>query len=295
MAYYSYLWLKKPGVSENLFNYLVISADRNTADTLFRVLDENRSLVIDSSNVVNIKELNRESSQIWTYDCDDNELPYRVNRIVSGSYPLEHNQAPSLRDLVGKVKIVQMSVTNTVGKDPTGWKMLPELHLGVDDDRLSGYSFYVRRRGSPDAFWYNDGGVISLSQHKRSRFIVTVQTRHRVPKIPIIAKDKVEVQWVDVDSTRALDVSKGFLALSLGETEVLYFSDFLQRFSIVYSDSAQSGDLMLTPRSPGPPNRGKIMTVLNCARVSLLANWETWMTTSNRLQSVLLECAVVSS
>jgi hypothetical protein len=91
-------------------------------------------------------------------------------------------------------------------------------------------------------YWYNDGGVISLSQHKRSRFIVTVQTRHQAPKIPIIAKDKVEVQWVGVDSTRALDVSKGFLALSLGETEVLYFSDFLQRFSIVFSDSAQPGD-----------------------------------------------------
>jgi hypothetical protein len=242
MPYYSYLWLKKPGVSENLFNYLVISADRNTADTLFRVLDENRSVVIDSSNVVNIKELNRESSQIWTYDCDDNELPYRLNRIVSGNYPLDHNKEPSLRDLVGKVKIIQMSVTNTVGKDLTGWKMLPELHLGIDHDCLSGYSFYVRRRGSPDAFWCNDGGVISLSQHKRSRFIVTVQTRHQAPKIPIIAKDKVEVQWVGVDSTRALDVSKGFLALSLGETEVLYFSDFLQRFSIVFSDSAQPGD-----------------------------------------------------
>jgi hypothetical protein len=243
MPYYSYLLLKKPDSGKNWYNYLVISPDRNTADTLFRALDEHRSLAVDPATTLNLKEFNRESSQIWTYDCDENQLPYQVYRFVSGAWPWpeEYSKQAALSDFVGKVTIIQMSM-NSRGGDLSGWKLLPELHLGVDNDCLSGYSFYVRRCGFPDVYWYNDGGVISLSQHKRSRFIVTVQTRHRAPKIPIIAKDKVEVEWVDVDSTRALDVSKGFLVLSLGETEVLYFSDFLQRFSIVYSDSAQPGD-----------------------------------------------------
>ncbi|RLL93218.1 hypothetical protein CFD26_100876 [Aspergillus turcosus] len=242
MIYYSYFWLKKPGVVEWKHNYLVISPDRNTADTFFRVLDENRSLVVEGTRKVNIKELNRESSQIWTYDCDDNGLPYQLNLTVSGNCPEAYYEVPAWRDLLGKIKILPMSWITAVGHNPTGWKMLPELHLGVDNDCLSGYSFYVRRRGFPDAHWYNDDGVISLSRHKRSRFIVTVQTELQSPKIPIIARDRVKIEWVGVNSTRiSLDVSKGFLALTLGEAKPFRFSDFLQRFSIVYNNLSDPG------------------------------------------------------
>jgi hypothetical protein len=73
--------------------------------------------------------------------------------------------------------------------------------------------------------------------------IATVQTWLRSPKIPIIARDKVKVQWVDVDSTRrSLDVSAGFLDLSLRKTRVFHFSDFLRRFSIVHSSSSHPGE-----------------------------------------------------
>lgn len=133
-------------------------------------------MVVEGTTTVNIKELNRESSQIWTYDCDDNELLYQLNLTVSGNFPEVHSKEPALRSFVGKVKITQINLASSIGPDPTGWKMLPKLHLGVDNDCLSGYSFYVRRRGFPDVYWYNDDDdddddVISLSQHKRSRLL----------------------------------------------------------------------------------------------------------------------------
>jgi hypothetical protein len=245
MPYYSYFWLKKTGVTENEFNYLVASPDKSTADTLFRLLDEYRNLPAVSTppKTLNIKELNRESSRLWTYDCDDNELPYRLNALLSGNFPDFPTKIPAFRDLLGKIKFVQLYRINTVGTNPSGWKMLPEVHMDFDDDCLSGYSFYVRRRGFPDVYWYNNGGIISLSQHKRSRFIVTVHTKLRSPRIPIIARDKVKVQWVDVDSTRrSLDISNGFLALGVGKTKLFHFSDFLQRFSIIYNDSSESSN-----------------------------------------------------
>ncbi|KAF7184780.1 hypothetical protein CNMCM7691_006338 [Aspergillus felis] len=244
MPYYAYFWSKKPGGNDLNNNYLLISPDRNTADTLFRLLDENRSFPVVTApppKIVNIKELNRESSRVWTYDCDDDELPYRLTKLLSGTYPDIYSKVPAFRDLLGKIKCVQMHLYP--GTTNIGWKIPPELHMDSDDDCLSGYSFYVRRRGFPDVYWYNNVGIISLSQHKRSRFIVTVHTKLRSPKIPIIARDKVKVQWVDVDSTRrSLDISNGFLALDLGKTKLFHFSDFLQRFSIMYNDSSESSN-----------------------------------------------------
>jgi hypothetical protein len=190
---------------------------------------------------MNIKELNRESSRVWTYDCDDEELPYRISILLAGTHPDFYSKVPAFRDLLGKIKCVQMHLFP--GTTNIGWKIPPELHMDSDDDCLSGYSFYVRRCGFPDVYWYNNGGIISLSQHKRSRFIVTVHTKLRSPRIPIIARDKVKVQWVDVDSTRrSLDISNGFLALGVGKTKLFHFSDFLQRFSIIYNDSSESSN-----------------------------------------------------
>jgi hypothetical protein len=248
MPYYSYIWLKKPDSSGNAYNYLVVSPDSNTADTLFRALDENKSLAQDAYRTVNVKELYRESSQIWTYDCVDHDLPSLLSLTASGNFPGVDSKEPALRDVLEKIKIIPMSFITTVGQDLNRWKMLPGLHLGVDNDCLSGYSFYVRRRGFPEVYWYNDDDdddddVISLSRYKRSRFIVTVQTKLQSPKIPIIARDTVKVELVDQDSTRrSLDVSDGFLALSLGEPKLFHFSDFLQRFSIAWSDFSDRGD-----------------------------------------------------
>ncbi|KAL2843420.1 hypothetical protein BJX68DRAFT_243962 [Aspergillus pseudodeflectus] len=246
MVYYNYLWVKQTGQSADQWHYIVVSADRNTADTFFRILDTNRSFTIPRLNTSeSIKDLTRVSPQLWTYDCVDASMPARLNFVVSGNAPEVADKIPAFADVMGKIKIVHMGPINTLRGDASGWTIpTPKMDFPLDgEDWLSGYSFYVRRRGFPNVYWYNDGGLITLSQHKRSRFIVTVQNSRLRPsaKIPIIAKDKLKIQWVGGDSTRRpLDIIGGFLAVSTGETKLFDFSDLSQRFSILWAEDGSS-------------------------------------------------------
>lgn len=78
----------------------------------------------------------------------------------------------------------------------------------------------------------------------------------------------MKVEWVDMYSRRmSLDVSKGFLALSHGETDLFHFSDFLQRFSIAYSNFSHRGDPYANSKSPGGPHRGTVDSFELCEGV----------------------------
>ncbi|RHZ58692.1 hypothetical protein CDV55_104333 [Aspergillus turcosus] len=122
MAYYSYLSLKRLGDgNDDDFNWLVISPDRNTADTFFCILLENKQLRLglEKQKVVNIHELNRESSRLWTINCDDGDIGATLHFALSGKDEWKNTAKRTvLNDLIGKIKIYWMG-----GRTGLQWKI----------------------------------------------------------------------------------------------------------------------------------------------------------------------------
>ncbi|KAL3475850.1 hypothetical protein BJX99DRAFT_258931 [Aspergillus californicus] len=127
MAYHSYLSLKKfgDGNSEN-WNWLVTSTDRDTADTLFRILLENKELKLAST--LKIHELNRESSRLWTVDSVTPDIGALLHSALSGAN--EDAKGTPLSDLVGKIKLYWMG-----GRITYQWRTIPQqTYVNTDDD-----------------------------------------------------------------------------------------------------------------------------------------------------------------
>lgn len=197
MAYYNYLSLKIPAdANDDEYNWLVISPDRNTADTFFRILLENKQLKLGSQKqkVVNISELNRESSRLWTINCDDGDIGATLHFALSGKNDAANTaQGTVLNDLIGKIKIYWMG-----GRAGLQWRIIAQqTSVNVDDDWLSGYSFFIRRRGYPNSYWYRDErGGIRLSDDRRTRFVVTITPKVTSPKVPLIASDEIRISTI---------------------------------------------------------------------------------------------------
>ncbi|EQK97703.1 hypothetical protein G6O67_006781 [Ophiocordyceps sinensis] len=233
MAYYNYLALKRPGDSlDDDYNWLVVSPDRNTTDTFFRLLLENRELKLGSkkSTTVTIHEIKRESSRFWTIDSSDRDVGATLHFALSGKNDSSNTAENTvLNDLVGKIKIYWMG-----GRASQQWKIIgQQATVDVDNDWLSGYSFFIRRRGFPNSYWHMDKGIC-LSDSKRTRFVVSIRKPTTMaPKIPLIASDQITISTIgpggELEPLKAPRSGAG--------TETRFqFGDFLTRFSVDQAD-----------------------------------------------------------
>ncbi|GIJ88515.1 hypothetical protein Asppvi_007439 [Aspergillus pseudoviridinutans] len=232
MAYYSYLALKRPGDgNDDNYNWLVISPDRNSTDTFFRILLENQQLKLGSqkNKVINIHELKRESSRFWTINCDDGDVGATLHFALSGKNESGNTaEGTVLNDLVGKIKVYWMG-----GRTGLQWRVIAQqTAVNVDDDWLSGYSFFIRRRGYPNSYWYqNDKNTTILSDNKRTRYVVTITgTRVMSPKIPLIASDRIVISIIGPGGElQPIRIRKS----GSGTTQNKFlFSDFLTSFNV---------------------------------------------------------------
>lgn len=244
MVFYTYFFNTTPRSTsaEWLDNYLIISPDRNTSDTFFRVLHDNRTFEVPPQGPYTFTDLKRVSPSVWTYTISseqDRAMPSYLNKLLGAAMTATN---PTVwNGLIGKIKIIWMGNVNwpPVVQTPwTSWQQLPA-QPGDDHDTLSGFSFFVRRRGYSNAYWYCEGGDISLSQQKRSRFVVTIHPGHR-ETLPIIATDKVKIQWMSPDSNKkSVDIKSdsGTLTVTTGRAKIIRFSSFMRKFSIGYGQS----------------------------------------------------------
>lgn len=197
MAYYSYLSLKRPGDgNDDNYNWLVISPDRNTADTFFRILLENKQIKLGNqrTKVINMYELNRESSRLWTINCDDGDIGATLHSALSGKNDSSNTAEDTvLHDFIGKIKIYWMG-----GRTGLQWKIIAQqTAVDLDNDWLSGYSFFIRRRGFPSSYWYVDDKGLWLSHDKRTRFVIALTEASVTPrKVPLIARDKIKISTI---------------------------------------------------------------------------------------------------
>ncbi|KJZ69770.1 hypothetical protein HIM_10829 [Hirsutella minnesotensis 3608] len=235
MAYYSYLALKRPGdANDDDYNWLVVSPDRNTTDTFFRILLENKELKLGNqkTNIVKIHEIKRESSRFWTIDSSDGDVGATLHFALSGKNNSSNTAKDTvLHDLIGRIKLYWMG-----GRVSYQWKIIgQQAAIDVDNDWLSGYSFFIRRRGYPNSYWHFVDGRVRLSDTKRTRFVISIrEPKTTAPKIPLIASDHITISTIgphgELEPVKAPRSGAG--------TETRFrFSDFLTRFSVDHADS----------------------------------------------------------
>lgn len=231
MVYYTYVYYESnsDGKYGEYYNWLLISPDRNTANTLYRILLDKKSYKrVDGKDIL-FKNISRISSQIWSYDTADGEEFHYLGRALSGR-PDVASKNPDYASVLGKVRVYWLGYY-----DARGWKVIPELDP-FDSDQLSGYSFFVRRRGSPAVNWFfeqEDGTIRPTEGLWRTRFIITVKKSADDEKIPIIDDDEVKIEVVEnswSEKRRRVGIKEdGALAVDVGE-KWFKFSDFRSNF-----------------------------------------------------------------
>lgn len=217
------------------FVWVAISPDRNTADTLFRILQENKgkalsvpSLTFDHTSLTPV-DIERLSPKLWVLQIK--ESPENVAALGTAVCPhTSHDVDPAFDPVTGKMFLYSM------GNYPDlGAKLLPATG-DMNHDYISGYSFFIRRRGYPSTYWYCCGNLICLSTTKRSRFIVSIADRRNdqwnsSPKTPMIDRDEVSIQWIERDGCREVGVDENeWLTVKAKHPKAFRFSDLEGRF-----------------------------------------------------------------
>ncbi|KAL5334002.1 hypothetical protein BJX70DRAFT_403032 [Aspergillus crustosus] len=237
MVYMHYLASKpvNSGTNSPHFVFIVISPDRNTADTLFRILQSNKGralsvpTVTGGATTLTPQGIDRLSPKLWVLQVE--ESPENVGSLGTAICPhTSHDVDPAFDPVSGKMFLYSMGAYPDLGA-----KLLPGTG-DVDHDYLSGYSFFVRRQGYPNTYWYCCGNLICLSTTKRSRFIFSIADErraeeHAASKTPMLHQDRVIIEWVDRDARKTVGlIDNDWLAVESTGTQDFRFGDLRDRF-----------------------------------------------------------------
>ncbi|RAK74617.1 uncharacterized protein BO72DRAFT_450501 [Aspergillus fijiensis CBS 313.89] len=224
--------------------WLFISADRNTADNCFRILQENlgRTLKVPRGPTYGDRHftpqaITRASPRFWTVQIGENNLEAFSGLGAAVALTSDTGETDSVfHPIKGKMLCYWMGAySNGMSR------VLPELgHGDREFDTLSGYSFFVRRRGYTTSYWYCDGSMIYLSDTKRSRFTITITDAAGTPwtpkakeRVPLIYSDHVAISWSTAKGKSlrvGLDDQDDGLIVTGGDQQIFTFRDFSGRF-----------------------------------------------------------------
>ncbi|KAL4767907.1 hypothetical protein BDW60DRAFT_226102 [Aspergillus nidulans var. acristatus] len=236
MVYMHYIASRPANSGTNAphFVWVVLSPDRNTADTLFRILQDNigKSLNVPSVGIATTTltpvDIERLAPKLWVLQIK--ESPENVAFLGTAICPhTAHDVDPAFDSVSGKMFLYSM------GNYPDlGAKLLPAAS-DFDHDYISGHSYFIRRRGYPSTYWYCCGNLICLSTTKRSRFIVRIADEHeageRLPKRPMVNEDQVSIEWIEKVGRKRVGVDANeWLTVKAETPKSFRFSDFQGRF-----------------------------------------------------------------
>ncbi|KAL4901988.1 hypothetical protein BDW74DRAFT_187003 [Aspergillus multicolor] len=235
MVYMHYIASRPANSGTNAphFVWIVLSPDRNTADTLFRILQDNvgKSLNVPSVGITTTTltpiGIDRLAPKLWVLEIK--ESPENIASLGMAICPhVSHDVDPVFDPVSGKMFLYSM------GNYPDmGAKLLPAAS-DFDHDYLSGYSYFIRRRGYPSTYWYCCGNLICLSTTKRSRFIITISDEKGGGdpgwKRPMINADHVSIEWIEKDGRKKLGLEDEWLSVKSKRAKSFHFSDFQGRF-----------------------------------------------------------------
>lgn len=205
MVYYTYVTYQSTGDiwMGEYFNWVMVTPDRNTANAYFRALQETQTVTQSDVNgnlgaKLNFTSLDRHGSQFWTYDSASGENFHLAARALCGN-PKMKQVNPDFASVFGKIRVYWIGAYAD-GRFRTFYPQNDGIGGADDGDVLSGYSFFVRRRGMNDYWYLASSGHVIVDGSRRSRFIVTVlhkseQTKY--PKMPITDDDEVRIEVLE--------------------------------------------------------------------------------------------------
>ncbi|KAL2815250.1 hypothetical protein BDW59DRAFT_16410 [Aspergillus cavernicola] len=212
-----------------LSTWVAISPNRNTADTLFRILQDNqgRTLKVPTARkgeaTLTPQGIERLSPKLWVLHTKES-----LDNMACLSAPAFHEVDAVFSPVAGKLFLYRMEDSQSLASVP-----LPQI-CDIDHDYISGGSFFIRRCGYPNTFWYCCGNLICLSTTKRSRFVITIADENaNKDKTPMIDRDQVTIQWIDQDASKLVGVDTNeWLTVKAKDSKIFRFSDFQGRFHL---------------------------------------------------------------
>ncbi|KAL4876603.1 hypothetical protein BJY04DRAFT_231504 [Aspergillus karnatakaensis] len=234
--------------------WYLISADRNTTETLFRILQDNRgrTLSVPGGNTWGDKVftplgIKRMSPNFWAVETRETNLEVftGLGAAIGSSDTSAGETDPVFNPVKGKMLMFWMGQYADIRT-----RIPRELSNGGDDfDLLSGSSFFVRRVGYTNSYWYCNGVSVYLSDTKRSRFRVTVIDQAGRPRdvsaqnpVPFIGSDQVVIMWsTDNGDWRRIGLDDHGDGLIVNDTQLQAFTfcDFVGRFFLQDRDLIQ--------------------------------------------------------
>ncbi|PYH76846.1 hypothetical protein BO82DRAFT_358713 [Aspergillus uvarum CBS 121591] len=225
------------------FTWIFISADRNTAETCFRILQENkgRSLTVpmgpsQTVQTLTPKGIYRMSPKFWVLQIAENSdcISNLAGAASLNPVPGTGQKDPAFAPLAGRMLCYWMGPYAALGNKP-----LAQLFDGHEYDRLSGYSFFIRQCGYPNTYWYCDGERIYLSTTRRSRFTVSIADRNTdtvrdaSSNTPLIESDHITISWSDRGNRKRIGLDDNYgLIPNADDYKVFSYLDFAGRFSL---------------------------------------------------------------
>lgn len=142
--------------------------------------------------------MDRHGSQFWTYDCANGEYFHEAARALCGN-PKMKQVNPEFASVFGKIRVYWIGAYRS-GRFRTFIPQNDGFGGADDSDVLSGYSFFVKRRGINDWWYLASSGNVIVDGSRRSRFIITMlqksgQTNY--PKMPITDDDEVRIEVLE--------------------------------------------------------------------------------------------------
>ncbi|KAL2807950.1 hypothetical protein BJX63DRAFT_55904 [Aspergillus granulosus] len=243
MVYMHYIASKpaESGSGVSHATWIAISPDRNTADTLFRILQDcqGKPLQLPGAGsggaIMTPVGVERLSPQLWVLQAE--EGAQLIASLSDALAPHAHGMGP------GSLDSALSSVAGKIFIYPLEQHLNPGAALQPcenEHDYLSGHSFFIRRCGYPNTFWYCCGNLICLSTTKRSRFCVSIAQRTSSTNTPLVDQDEVAIEWVDCHERKRVVVENNdWLTVKANGSRTFRFSDFQRRF---YLGNEGTGD-----------------------------------------------------
>ncbi|KAJ0423347.1 hypothetical protein BJY00DRAFT_310472 [Aspergillus carlsbadensis] len=253
MVYMHYIAAKPadPNNDASQATWIALSPDRNTADTLFRILQdsEGKELKLPGASsggtTMSPVGVERLSPKLWVLQARE------------GAQLLAALSDALAPQSTGDQDSILASVTGKIFLYPLQQNLNPGAALQPCDnehDYISGHSFFIRRCGYPNTYWYCCGNLVCLSSTKRSRFCMSIAQGTRSTDTPLVDQDEVVVEWVDNHERKRVVVeSNDWLTVAAHGSRTFRFSDFSRRF---YLGNEGTGD------NPDPSRLGTTLDVV---------------------------------
>lgn len=215
MPFYTYAYWRGGQTPSNSYDhrYLLITPNRETADTFYRGIQEAAPMQFHGHTITRVDRL---SPQVWTFSgLYGHAIRDLIRYINDGNVLLQGIQY--LKDTRGKINSELMAYDEMRGP----WPIISDLGLR---DHVDKGTCFIRNKYAVDQFWFceppkkgeNDPvkEQIQLSTTNRSRFSIEFSEKPKQDGLVILSSDKVKLKLLHGGSSVPITIQSGYLFAS---------------------------------------------------------------------------------